>query len=69
MQTIEYRTPNASCGSCRATIAEVFEAVPGVESAVLDLETKRTTVRYDPSQVEEDVLVTTLTDAGYAPAT
>jgi copper chaperone len=68
MQTIEYHTPNASCGSCRATIAEVFEAVDGVESAVVDLDTKRTTIAYDPSQVDEDVLVTTLTDAGYAPA-
>ncbi|WP_157041734.1 heavy-metal-associated domain-containing protein [Nitriliruptor alkaliphilus] len=42
---------------------------PRRPSAVLDLETKRTTVRYDPSRVEEDALVTTLTDAGYAPAT
>lgn len=69
MKTVEFSTPTASCGSCRATIAETFDAVAGVESAVLDLETKRTAITYDPSQVDEDELVLTLTDAGYAPAT
>lgn len=68
MQTLDLHTPTATCGSCRANIAEAFEDVAGVESAVLDLGTKRTTVTYDPAVVDEGAIVATLTQAGYAPA-
>lgn len=68
MQTLELHTPTATCGSCRANIAEAFEEVTGVESAVLDLGTKHTTVAYDPTVVDQDTIVATLTQAGYAPA-
>ena len=68
MATLEVHTPTAHCGSCQANIAETFEEVTGVESAVLDLDTKRTTVTYDPAVVDEDQIVRTITDAGYAPA-
>lgn len=68
MQTLDLHTPTASCGSCRANIAEAFEEVAGVESAVLDLGTKHTTVTYDPAVVAEGAIVATLTQAGYAPA-
>lgn len=67
MKTVEYATPTASCGSCRASIAEAFEDVTGVESAVLDLRTKRTTVAYDPAVIDENAIIETLTTAGYAP--
>lgn len=68
MQTLQLHTPTATCGSCRANIAEAFEEVAGVGSAVLDLDTRDTTVAYDPTVVDEDTIVTTLTQAGYAPA-
>lgn len=68
MQTLELHTPTATCGSCRANIAEAFEEVAGVESAVLDLGTKHTTVTYDPDVVDEGAIAATLTQAGYAPA-
>ncbi len=68
MKNVEYATPTASCGSCRANIAEAFEDVAGVESAVLDLRTKRTAVAYDPAVIDESAIIETLTTAGYAPA-
>lgn len=68
MKTVEFETPTASCGSCRASIAEAFEDVAGVDSAVLDLRSKRTTVAYDPATIDEAAIVETLTSAGYAPA-
>ena len=68
MQTVEFETPTASCGSCRANIAEAFDDVAGVESAVLDLQSKRTTVVYDPATIDEAAISETLTSAGYAPA-
>lgn len=68
MATLELHTPTAHCGSCKANIAETFEEVAGVESAVLDLDTKRTTISYDPQVIDQDEIVRTITDAGYAPA-
>ncbi len=67
MKTVEFETPTASCGSCRANIAEAFEDVAGVESAVLDLRSKRTAVAYDPATIDEAAIIETLTSAGYAP--
>jgi copper chaperone CopZ len=67
MQALELHTPTATCGSCRANIAEAFDVVAGVQSAVLDLDTKHTTVAYDPTVVDEETIVATLTQAGYPP--
>lgn len=68
METIQLHTPSASCGSCKANIAEAFVDVDGVESAVLDLDSKQTAVTYDPARVDRSQIAQTLTDAGYAPA-
>ena len=68
MQLIELTTPSASCGGCKANIAEAFDNVDGVESAVLDIETKRTAVIYDPDVTDVDTIVQTLAAAGYAPS-
>ena len=67
MQTVELHTPSASCGGGKANIAEAFSTVDGVESAVLDLETKHTTVTYDPAVIDVDAVTETLTEAGYTP--
>jgi copper chaperone CopZ len=68
METVAMNTPSASCGGCKANIAEAFENVDGVESAVLDLDTKHTTVTYDPAVIDVDAITETLTEAGYAPS-
>jgi copper chaperone len=68
MPTVELHTPSASCGGCKSNIAEAFENVDGVESAILDLDTKRTAVTYDPNLIDVDAITKTLTDAGYTPA-
>lgn len=68
METMELHTPTASCGSCKAKIAEAFEDVAGVEAAVVDLDTKQTAVTYDPARIGQQQIAQTLIDAGYAPA-
>jgi copper chaperone CopZ len=68
MRTLDLHTPGASCGGCRDKIAATFAEVPGVESAVLDLDTNHTAVAYDPAQIDEATIVATLTEAGYPPA-
>lgn len=69
MQNVAFETPTATCGSCRATIAEAFDDVAGVESAVLDVRTRRTTVDYDPAVIDESTIAATLVEAGYPPTT
>lgn len=65
--TVEYLTPTATCGGCRDNIAKAFAEVDGVDSATLDLTTKRTTIVFEPARIGTDQLVQVLTDAGYAP--
>lgn len=65
--TVEYLTPTATCGGCRDNIARAFADVDGVDSASLDLATKRTTIVFEPDRVSTAQLVQVLTDAGYAP--
>lgn len=65
--TVEYLTPTATCGGCRDNIARAFADVDGVDSASLDLATKRTTIVFEPARIGEDRLVQVLTDAGYEP--
>lgn len=68
METLTLNTPSASCGGCKANIAEAFENIEGVESAVLDLDTKHTTVTYNPAVIDADAISEKLTEAGYAPS-
>ena len=65
MATVSLYTPTAHCGSCAAHIAEVMEDVIGVANAQLDLDTRVTTVDYDPGVVDADHIAQTVTKAGY----
>lgn len=66
-QTVSYRTPDASCGSCRNAIENAFTDVDGVIAATLKLDPSETSVTFDPSVIDEHVIVRILTEAGYAP--
>lgn len=67
-RTVTYRTPDASCASCRSTIENAFADVDGVMTATLDLDTAVTSVTFDPSVLDEREIVQVLTEAGYTPA-
>ena len=62
----QLRVPDASCGHCKATIEGAVSSLDGVEDVSLDLESKLLRVTHDDS-VREDVLTSTVTDAGYEP--
>jgi copper chaperone len=63
-----YRVPDVSCGHCKQTIESAFEPVPGVASAVVDIDAKTVSVDYDPAVVDSVTIVRTLESAGYPPS-
>lgn len=65
METITLNTPTATCGSCAAHIREVMEEVTGVTEADLDVQTRRTTVVYDPTVIDQDKIAELIGEAGY----
>ncbi len=67
METVTLSTPSAHCGSCRANIKESMEEVAGVRSADLDLETRETTVIFDPEVLDERAVRSAISEAGYPP--
>ena len=55
-----------SCGGCARNVTEALQAVPGVASAVVSLETKTASVRWKPGAASSpDALVHAVTQAGY----
>jgi Cu+-exporting ATPase len=67
VETLVLDTPTATCGSCKAHIQEEMDDVAGVESADLDIRTRRTTVVFDPTQLDEAAVRAAISDAGYPP--
>lgn len=52
------------CAHCTGRVQKVLEAVDGVTEVVMSLEQKSATVKMD-KEVDDEVLVTAVTDAGY----
>ena len=59
---LDYSVPAMHCESCRLAILEEIEEVVGVEDVVVDLETKRVTVRGD---VDDTAIRAAIGSAGY----
>ena len=66
METALYRVPGMHCGHCEAAVKEEVSAVPGVESVVVDLETKR--VEVTGSTLDDAAIRTAIVEAGYEAA-
>ncbi len=56
------------CGTCMISVEDALNRVPGVESARVNLTTKRVAVRYDPQRTTVETLIATLDDAGFPAA-
>jgi copper chaperone len=63
MSTLTYSVPDVSCGHCRTAITNEVAPLPGVESVVVDLDTKTVTVTGDP--LDEQAIVAAIDKAGY----
>lgn len=63
---LTYNVPGMTCGHCKAAVAEEVGAVAGVESIVVDLETKLVVVRGDG--VDDARVRKAIQEAGYEAA-
>lgn len=53
--TVIYHIPNISCQHCIHTITSELNDLEGVLSVDADLNTKQTTIRFDPPASEEKI--------------
>jgi copper chaperone len=58
-----YSVPGVSCAHCVGSVTEEVERVPGVESVVVDLESKRVTVRGE--SIDDSAVRAAIDEAGY----
>jgi Cu2+-exporting ATPase len=65
LESITISVPTVHCGSCKLNIEESLEELAGVESSEVDLDAKQVTVTFDPSQTEQETLISTIEQAGY----
>lgn len=64
--TLSYTVPGIHCGHCKEAISEELNAVEGVESVDIDLETKRVTVV--GTALDDASLRRAIDEAGYEAA-
>jgi copper chaperone len=62
-ETTTYTVPGIHCGHCEAAVKRELEAVGGVESVVVDLESKLVSVT--GSELDDTALRTAIDEAGY----
>ena len=65
-ETVTYTVPGMHCGHCKASVSEELEAVPGVESVNVDLETKLVVVQGEG--LDDARLRAAIEEAGYEAA-
>lgn len=64
--TTRITVADATCGHCKQTIETAVSALDGVDSAILDLESRGLSVEHAES-VTVDELTGTISAAGYTP--
>ena len=65
-ETVTYTVPDMHCGHCKQAVSEELNAVEGVESVEVDLETKRVVVV--GASLEDAKLRAAIDEAGYEAA-
>ena len=55
-----------TCGGCVASVTRVLKATPGVDDAVVRLDSASATVTFDPARTSVPALESAIVDAGYA---
>ncbi len=63
MSELTYTVPGMSCGHCKAAVEESLTAVDGVETVVVDLDSKRVVVRGE--NLDDQALRAAIDEAGY----
>ena len=63
MDTVLYTVPGMHCGHCETSVKEEVSAVPGVESVVVDLDSKR--VEVTGTALDDTAIRAAIEEAGY----
>ena len=66
MTEITYTVPGMHCGHCTSAVEGEVSQVPGVDSVVADLETKRVVVR--GGALDDEAIRAAIDEAGYEAA-
>ena len=64
--SLTYVVPGMHCGHCEKSVTEEVSAVAGVDSVVVDLETKRVEVR--GADLDDAAIRAAIAEAGYKAA-
>ncbi|MGC8521920.1 MAG: heavy-metal-associated domain-containing protein [Steroidobacteraceae bacterium] len=65
MQSVVLKIQGMHCGGCAQSIKRLLEREPGVESAEVSFEAGEARVRFDPSRIGAERLVSVLQPPGY----
>lgn len=60
-----YSVPDVSCGHCKGAIEGALQPLSGVSRAVVDIDSKRVDVSFDPNLTPEDQVKAAIEGAGY----
>ena len=63
-QVVKIQT-SAICGSCKARLEKALKSTDGVEEAILNLNSKKVKVKYDPAKTSPDKLREVIAGVGY----
>lgn len=63
MQTIELKISAMTCGACVSHVTKALQSAPGVQSAVVDLESA--TARVEGENLDKAALVEAVEEEGY----
>ena len=66
METVTLKVGGMTCGGCVASVTRVLKATPGVDDAVVRLDSASATVTFDPARTSVPALESAIVDAGYA---
>ena len=66
MERAQYTVPAMHCGHCKTAVTDEVSAVPGVESVVVDLDTKR--VEVTGEALDDAAIRAAIEEAGYEAA-
>ena len=64
-RTVTLDVTKMDCAVCPITVRKALEEVPGVETARVDLKTKRAVVAFDPARTSPEVLSRATAAAGF----
>ena len=66
METVTLNVTGMTCGGCVASVTRVLKTTPGVDNAVVRLDSHSATVTFDPARTSVPALKSAIEDAGYA---